>query len=84
MSPMKEWFVYILKNPRGIFYTGITKDIERRITEHNNGCGAKFTRGRGPWKPAYREGPLTQGEALKREREIKALRKKQKAALIEK
>lgn len=84
MSPMKEWFVYIVKNAKGILYTGITKDTERRLGEHNSTTGAKFTRGRGPWSPVYQEGPLAHGDALRREREIKALRKKQKFALIEK
>jgi putative endonuclease len=68
---MKEWFVYIVRNPADILYTGIAKDTARRIGEHNNGKGAKFTRGRGPWELAHTEGPFSHGDALRRELELK-------------
>ncbi|MBL6932799.1 MAG: GIY-YIG nuclease family protein [Rhodospirillales bacterium] len=68
---MKEWFVYIVRNPNDILYTGIAKDTTRRIDAHNKGCGARFTRGRGPWKMAHSEGPFDHGDALRREIEIK-------------
>ena len=73
----------MLRNPRGILYTGIAKDTERRLGEHNNGRGAKSTRGKGPWVLSHREGPFSHGDALRREMEIKALSKQQKDALIE-
>ena len=66
-----EWFVYVIRNADNILYTGISKDPARRITEHNSGTGAKFTRGRGPWRQVYSEGPLEHGDALRREIEIK-------------
>lgn len=68
---MKNFFVYVIKNPMNLLYTGIAKDIDRRIIEHNNGKGAKFTRGRGLWQIIYSEGPLEHGDALRRELEIK-------------
>ena len=68
---MKEWYVYVVRNPGNTLYTGISKDITRRISEHNNATGAKFTRGRGPWRLTYSEGPFDHGEALRREIEIK-------------
>ena len=68
---MKDFFVYIIKNKKNTLYTGITKDIARRINEHNTGKGAKFTRGRGPWKLTYSEGPFMHGDAMRRELEIK-------------
>lgn len=68
---MKDWFVYVLRNPKGTLYTGISKDTVRRIDEHNNGTGAKFTRGRGPWEMAYSEGPFEHGDALRREISLK-------------
>ena len=79
---MNEWFVYVVRNTGDILYTGITKDTARRVDEHNKGCGAKFTRGRGPWKLAYSEGPFDHGDALRREMAIKkdaSLKRKIKA-----
>ncbi|NQU57346.1 MAG: GIY-YIG nuclease family protein [Rhodospirillales bacterium] len=68
---MKQWHVYVLRNADNILYTGISKDTTRRILEHNNGTGAKYTRGRGPWALAHSEGPFEHGEALRREIAIK-------------
>ena len=66
-----DWFVYVLLNPKGIAYTGITKDISARLSQHNAGMGAKFTRGRGPWWVIHTEGPMDHGDALRRELAIK-------------
>jgi putative endonuclease len=68
---MTEWFVYVVTNPAGIAYTGIAKDVEARIAKHNDGTGAKFTRGRGPWTMIHLEGPFSHGDALRREIAIK-------------
>jgi putative endonuclease len=68
---MKEFFVYVIKNQINTLYTGVTKDIGRRIKLHNSGKGAKFTRGRGFWQLTYSEGPFEHGDALRREMEIK-------------
>jgi putative endonuclease len=66
-----EWFVYVLLNRAGIAYTGIAKDVAARLLQHNAGSGAKFTRGRGPWRQVHVEGPMTRGDALRREIAIK-------------
>ncbi|RAU21591.1 hypothetical protein CU669_12935 [Paramagnetospirillum kuznetsovii] len=66
-----SWFVYVLLNGAGVAYTGITTDLEDRLRRHNRGQGAKFTRGRGPWRLIHSEGPLEHGEALRRESAIK-------------
>ena len=76
------WFLYILECQDGSLYTGITKDIERRLQLHNEGKGAKFTRSRRPVKIIYQELLSTRGQALIREYEIKALPKIQKQALV--
>ena len=57
VSRRKRWFVYVISNTRGEFYTGITfdNDPERRLREHNAGTGAKYTRGRAPWSLVYVE-----------------------------
>ena len=67
-----SWHVYVVRNPAGVLYTGIAKDDPaRRVAEHNDGRGAKFTKGRGPWTLVHTEGPMGHGEALKREMAIK-------------
>ena len=68
---MKKFFVYVIKNQMNTLYTGISKDVDRRIIQHNRGKGAKFTRGRGLWQLTYSEGPFDHGDALRRELEIK-------------
>jgi putative endonuclease len=66
-----DWFVYVLLNEAGIAYTGIAKDVAARLAKHNAGGGAKFTRGRGPWRAVHVEGPMARGDALRRELAIK-------------
>ncbi len=66
-------FVYAILNASGTVYTGQTTDVERRLAQHNGEKpgGAKYTRGRGPWKLVHVEEFESVGEALKRERAIK-------------
>lgn len=68
---MKDWFVYVLLNGANVAYTGIALDVAERLARHNAGEGAKFTRGRGPWRLVHVEGPLPHGDALRREAAIK-------------
>jgi putative endonuclease len=67
----KDYFVYVIGNSDGTLYTGIAKDIGARLKRHNDGQGARFTRGRGPWRLIHSEGPLAHGPALSREAAIK-------------
>ena len=75
MPSAASYFVYILRNDAGTTYTGIALDVEARLSAHNTGTGAKFTRGRGPWHILHTEGPLPHGDALRREMAIKKDRK---------
>ena len=77
------WYLYILRCKDGTLYTGITTDVEKRFEAHCSGKGAKYTRGRGPLTLVYRETCENHSHALKREREIKALPREKKQALIE-
>jgi putative endonuclease len=85
MGSSEPWFVYILQCSDNTLYTGITKDIERRLEEHNTGReAAKYTRARRPVKLVYQESVTDHSSALKREREIKkmpASRKREMVAL---
>lgn len=65
------YYVYVLLNDAGIAYTGIAKDVAARLASHNGGTGARFTRGRGPWRVIHAEGPMPHGDALRREAAIK-------------
>ena len=42
------WFCYILECSDGTLYTGITNNLEKRISTHNSGKGAKYTKTRLP------------------------------------
>ncbi len=49
----KEHFFYVLSCKDGSLYAGYTNDLERRVRLHNEGKGAKYTRGRGPVKAYF-------------------------------
>ena len=78
----KEWTVYILECGDGTLYTGITDDLERRLHAHNQGKGAKYTRGRAPLTLRYRETVPDKSTALKREHAIKRLSRGEKLRMI--
>jgi putative endonuclease len=83
---MKDWYVYIIRCADASLYTGITKDIQRRVQEHNfnDQLCARYTRSRRPVDLVYQEGAYSRSIATKRENEIKQLSKKQKESLISK
>ena len=76
------WIVYILECTDGSLYTGITNDLERRMTAHATGKGAKYTKRRGPFTVRYTESLDSKGAALQREAAIKSLDRAAKVALI--
>lgn len=77
------WFVYMIEASDGSLYTGITTDVERRFIEHGStDKGARFFRGRKPIKVVYTETHPDRGSALRRESEIKKLKRVCKLELI--
>ena len=80
--PSKPYHVYIARCADGTLYTGISDDVERRIAVHNSGRGAKYTRSRLPVECVYAEELPGKGEALSRERRIKAMTRSEKERLI--
>ena len=71
------YFVYVLGNYKKFkltTYVGYTNSLKKRLKLHNQGKGAKFTRGRN-WKIIYKEKYRTKSEAIKREHYIKKNRK---------
>jgi len=74
----KEHYFYVLTCKDGSLYAGYTNNLERRIKLHNEGKGAKYTRGRGPVKLIFSKLYSTKGEALKAEYAFKQLDRKKK------
>jgi putative endonuclease len=77
-----SWTVYMLECADTSLYTGITVDLERRLEEHSKGKGAKYTKHRGPFTVVFTEFKETMGQALKREAEIKSMKREEKLGLI--
>ena len=77
------WYVYMLRCGDGSLYTGITDDIAKRLSAHQAGKGAKYTRGRGPLELAYAQQVSDKSGALRREYALKQLKKKEKEKLCE-
>lgn len=71
-------YVYVIECSDGSLYTGYTTDVERRVTEHNSGKGAKYTRGRNPVTLRYVELHEFQSAAMSREYELKQLSRREK------
>jgi putative endonuclease len=78
-----DWSIYIVECSTGDLYTGISKDVKARVDKHNQGKGAKFTKGRRPVKLVYSEQGLTHTQALRREFAIKGLKRVEKLEMIE-
>lgn len=77
------WFVYILECIDGSLYTGITKNLKRRLIEHNSSnLGAKYTQARRPVKVVYFCEMENRTTASKEEYRIKRLSRKEKIELI--
>jgi putative endonuclease len=76
------WIVYMLECADTSLYTGITKNLDRRLAEHAAGKGAKYTKGRGPFRLVYRETCQDRAEASRRETAIKLLDRAKKRQLF--
>ena len=81
---MTRWHVYIVRCTDDTLYTGIARDVERRVDEHNtsNLLAASYTRSRRPVTLVYREPAATRSAASKREYELKQMTRREKDALI--
>lgn len=75
-------YTYILKCADGTFYIGWTTNLENRIKSHNDGKGARYTRGRTPVELVYWEEHKNRSDAQKREIAIRNLSRKEKEKLI--
>ncbi len=63
----EEHYFYVLSCKDNSLYAGYTNNLQRRVKLHNEGKGAKYTRGRGPVKLLFSKKFSTKSEALKAE-----------------
>lgn len=75
-------YVYILECKDKTLYTGWTTDLDKRIKNHNDGQGAKYTKARRPVTLVYYETYEDKSNALKREYEIKQYSRQDKLKMI--
>ena len=75
-------YTYIVRCSDGTLYTGWTNDLKKRIKDHNEGRGAKYTRSRRPVVLAYYEEFATKEEAMSREWAIKQMPRRKKEEII--
>ena len=75
-------FMYILRCADGSYYTGSTRDLERRVDQHQRGEGAEHTRKHGPVELVYYEWYPRVHLAFYREKQVQGWSRKKKEALI--
>jgi putative endonuclease len=78
-----RWCVYVIRCGDGTLYAGVTNDLEQRIAAHRSGRGARYTRGRGPLTLLHQEPARTRSAALKREYQLKRMRREAKLAFLD-
>ena len=76
-------YTYMLKCKDNTYYTGYTTDLEKRLKAHNEGKGAKYTKGRGPVELIYFEEYEDKHTAMHREWEIKRMSRNLKENLCQ-
>ena len=76
-------FMYILECSDGTYYTGSTKDLQKRLWEHRNGYGANHTKNRLPVKLVYFEQYSRVDDAFYREKQIQGWGHEKKKSLIQ-
>ena len=76
-------YMYILKCSDGSYYTGSTRDLEKRVMEHNMGMGANYTRKKLPVELVYFEEFQRVDDAFAREKQVQGWSHLKKDALIQ-
>jgi putative endonuclease len=75
-------YMYILECANGKYYTGSTIDLDRRLSQHQTGEGANFTKKHLPVKLLYFEEFQDIAQAFYREKQVQGWSRKKKEALI--
>ncbi len=80
-----SWQVYLLECADGTLYTGVARDLARRLRQHNGEIvgGPKYTRSRRPVRLLWQEDAADRADAQRREAAIKQLSRSDKLALVD-
>ena len=80
-----DWHVYILKCADGSLYTGVARNVQRRLLQHNGKLvgGSRYTRGRRPVELLWSDSAADRGAAQRREAAIKKLSRDEKLRLLQ-
>ena len=79
-----DYSLYILRCADGSFYTGIARDVDKRVLQHEEGAhGAKYLRGRKPFTLVFRMPAGTRSAAQRLEHRVRRLSRARKRALID-
>jgi len=82
-TPRREqWFVYVVRCSDGTLYTGVARNAVARMAQHENGKGARYTRGRGPFELCAVRRCADKGRALRLEYALKQLSRAEKETLL--
>jgi putative endonuclease len=74
--------VYVVRCADGTLYTGVARNVRRRVADHEAGRGARYTRGRGPLTLCAVRRCKTKGDALSLEYAVKRLSREEKEWVI--
>jgi len=80
--PRQSWFVYLVRCRDGTLYTGVAIDVGRRVAEHNEGRGARYTRGRVPVRMVAASRAMEKRAAYRLEWQLKQLPARDKPAAL--
>jgi putative endonuclease len=80
-----DWSVYILRCADGSLYTGVARDLQRRLLQHNGELvgGSRYTRGRRPVELVWSATEVNRSAAQRREASIKKLCRDEKLRLLQ-
>ncbi len=79
---MPSFYTYLLKCKDKSLYCGYTNNLENRLEKHQKGKASKYTTSRLPVQLVYKEKHTTKSKAMKREAQIKKMKRNQKLFLI--
>ena len=82
MPAAEDWFVYLLECGDGTLYCGVAKDVGARVFVHNEGKGAKYTRGRLPVTLLATSKALAKSDAHRLEHQVKKMPRERKLSAL--